>query len=121
MLHLIERIGGISIATQENLWPARADAPEHFEVPSGLAFHLDAAIACIQFRLDFFQELLDRVLYSYRNATGYLLLRATQQLPQGNILDLGLSVPESIFQCSFGHAMAAHPRKQRSPVTPLCN
>ena len=41
---LIERVGGIRVATQRDVGPARADALEHVDIPPGLHLDLDAPI-----------------------------------------------------------------------------
>ena len=113
VLDLIERVGGIGVATQRDVGPARADAFEHVHVPAGLDFDFDAAVSGGQFDLDFFQQLLDRILNADGNAAGNLAARAAQQLPQGLLLLRGFGVPESIFERGLGHAVGAHFGEQR--------
>ena len=40
------------------------------------------------------------------------LLRAAQQLPQGQALLLRLGVPDGVLQCRLGHAVLAYLGKQ---------
>jgi hypothetical protein len=58
MLNLVQRVSGVGIATQHNFRPARADLGENFQIPARFAFDLNATIACIEFSLNFFQQLL---------------------------------------------------------------
>jgi hypothetical protein len=50
---LIERVGGVGVAAQRDIGPARADFLQHIDIPARLHFHLDAAVTGGQFDLDF--------------------------------------------------------------------
>ena len=58
VLNLLERVGGIGVAAQKNLWPAGAYLLEYLYIPARLALHLDATVACRQFSVDFLEQLL---------------------------------------------------------------
>jgi hypothetical protein len=45
VLELIERVGGIGVAAEHYLRPARANFLKNLDVPSRLALDLDAAVA----------------------------------------------------------------------------
>src|SRR5689334_21253363 len=93
VVDLVQRISRIGIATQDDLRPASADLFKDFHVPSGLALYLDAAITGVQLSLNFFQQLLVRILNPNGNAAGDFFLRSAQQLPQRHLPQLGFRVP----------------------------
>src|SRR5579859_5338471 len=45
VLDLIEGVGGVRVATEGDVGPARADAFENVDVPAGLDFDFDATVA----------------------------------------------------------------------------
>ena len=59
VFHLIQRVGGICVAAEDDFRPARAYPFEYVHVPTGLDFDLNATVPRGQFVLDFFQQLLD--------------------------------------------------------------
>src|SRR5438270_4690621 len=81
VLDLIQRIGGIRIATQDDVRPARANLFENIDIPSRLHLDLDASVTGSQFRLDLFQQLFDRILDADGNTALDLTAGPAQQLP----------------------------------------
>ena len=77
----IEGVGGVGIAAQHNIGPARADPFQHVHVPARLYFDLDAAVSGGEFGLDLVQQLLDRILDPDGDAALDLASRASEQLP----------------------------------------
>src|SRR4029077_3807635 len=62
VLDLMEPIGGVGIAAQQNVRPARADPLKHVYVPARFYLHLDAAVAGSEFGINLVQQLFDGIL-----------------------------------------------------------
>src|ERR1700691_1075599 len=107
MLDLIESIGGVGIATQSDVRPARANAFQNIEVPAGFHLHLNAAITGGKFALNLVQQLFDGILNADGNSARNLSQFATKQFPQRLLLLSGGNIPERVFDRSFGHAVTA--------------
>src|SRR5713101_1939876 len=108
MLQVARTIGGIRIAAQQDPRPALANLRQHFQVPSWLHLYFDSLIAGVKLGLDFFQQLLLRILNADRNSAGNLVELAAEQLPQRLLLLVALRVPEGILQRRLGHVVSTY-------------
>ena len=97
VLDLVERIGGIGIATEHDLRPTGADFLEDLDVPARFALDLDAAVAGIQFGVDFFQQLFVRVLDADGNATGNFFAAFRPEVAKEEHCAPGLPHPTARF------------------------
>src|SRR5580698_8045894 len=107
MLDLVESVGGVGIATQSDVSPARANSLQNIEVPAGFHLHFDAAIAGGKFALNLVQQLFDGILNADGNSARNFSQFAAQQFPQRLLLLSGSNIPECVFNRSFGHAVTA--------------
>ncbi len=77
-------------------------------VPAGLALQLDALVAGGKLGRDLVHQLLERRLNADRDAAGNDLAGTAEKFGQGDALNLGLEVPDRVFERGLGHAVAAH-------------
>ena len=55
VFYLVERVGGVGVAAQCDVGPARADFLQHVYIPARFDLHFDAAVARRQFDFDFIE------------------------------------------------------------------
>src|SRR5450759_3984266 len=100
-------VGGVGVGHQLDRGETFAHAADHIDVPAGLDLHLDALIARGQFDLDFFEQLLHRILYADGDAAGNLAARAAADLaPQRDAVHARFQVPDGGFQSAARHVVA---------------
>ncbi len=112
VVEVLHPVGGVRIAAQQNLRPARPHRFEDACVPAGLAFQLDALVSGGEFAGDLIHQLVQRRLDADRDPARDDLARSAQQLEERHTFHLGLEVPHGVLERCLGHPMAANRLEQ---------
>ena len=113
MVGVVEAVGGVGVAAEEDVRPALADHGEDFGIPAGLALELDALIAGGDFFGDGLHELLGRGLDADGDAAGDDVAGAAEKFGERDSLLLRVEIPDCVFERGLGHAVAADLLEER--------
>src|SRR5207244_6741449 len=93
-IDVVQRICGVRVAHQSNIWKCGAYLADYFDIKTGLDLQFDTTVARLQFCVDLREQRIQRRLNADRYTAVDSFALSAEHLPKRNTIRFSLEIPQ---------------------------